>query len=344
MRPGPHNAITDVPGVRVGHTTLDGDGWLTGVTVVVPPAGTTAGVDVRGGGPGTRETDLLDPRGLVDAVDAVVLSGGSAFGLAAADGVARAAYEAGAGWPVGPAPEARVPIVPAAILFDLGRGGPWLHHPGPGHGAAAHASASAGPVAQGSVGAGTGCRAGGLRGGIGSASAVLPGGATVGAVVAVNSVGSPLAPDGSLLGAHWGVGDEFAGLPDPEPDLLAAHRTARAAEAEAVRAGTATTIAVVATDAALGKAGCQKLAGVAHDGMARALSPVHTSFDGDTVFALSTGARAALEGLDLVELHDAAACCLTRAIAHAMLAATSVDRSPDDGLVARSWRDALIRG
>ena len=132
VQTGPHDAITDVAGVRVGHTTRDEPGWLTGVTVVVPPPGTVGGVDVRGGGPGTRETDLLDPRNLVSAVDAVVLAGGSAFGLAAADGVAAAAYEAGAGWPVGPEPHERVPIVPAAILFDLGRGGSWLHHPGRG--------------------------------------------------------------------------------------------------------------------------------------------------------------------------------------------------------------------
>jgi L-aminopeptidase/D-esterase-like protein len=344
MRPGPHNAITDVPGVRVGHTTLDGAGWLTGVTVVVPPAGTTAGVDVRGGGPGTRETDLLDPRALVDAVDAVVLSGGSAFGLATADGVARAVYAAGGGWPVLPDPGARVPIVPAAILFDLGRGGSWLHHPSADDGAAAYDEAADGPVAQGSVGAGTGCRAGGLRGGLGSASAVLTGGTTVGALVAVNAIGSPVAPDGSLLGARWGLGGEFTGLPAPDPGLVSAHWTAREAEAAAMRAAGATTIVVVGTDATLDKAGCQKLAGVAHDGMARALSPVHTAFDGDTVFALATGAGPAPGGLDLLELHDAAAGCVTRAITHALLAAGSVDRAAEGGLAALSWREALTRG
>jgi L-aminopeptidase/D-esterase-like protein len=343
MRPGPHNAITDVPGLRVGHTTLDDEGWLTGVTVVVPPPGTCGGVDVRGGGPGTRETDLLDPRALVDAVDAVVLSGGSAFGLATADGVARAVYDAGGGWPVLPEPGARVPIVPAAILFDLGRGGAWLHHPGAEHGATAHVGATPGPVVQGSVGAGTGCRAGGLRGGLGSASAVLSGGTTVGAVVAVNAIGSPVAPDGSLLGARWGLGDEFVDLPAPDRELVTAHWAARAAEAEAMRAGAATTIAVVATDATLAKAGCQKLAGVAHDGMARAIAPVHTPYDGDTVFALATGARPAPDGFDLLELHDAAAGCVSRAVAHAMLAASSVDRSSEGGLVALGWLDALTR-
>ncbi len=344
MRPGPHNDLTDVPGLRVGHATRDEEGWLTGVTVVVPPRGTTAGVDVRGGGPGTRETDLLDPRALVDTVDAVVLSGGSAFGLGAADGVAGAVYEDGGGWPVLPNPQARVPIVPAAILFDLGRGGAWLHHPDAADGVIAYRGASDGPVAQGSVGAGTGCRAGGLRGGLGSASVLLSSGATVAALVAVNAVGSPVSPDGTLFGTRSGLGDEFADVADPDPERVAAHWAARADEADAMRAATATTLAVVATDATLTKAGCQKLAGVAHDGMARAVSPVHTPFDGDTVFALATGARPPAAGLDLLELHDATAGCLTRAIAHAMLAATSVDRASDGGLVARSWREALTRG
>ncbi len=135
MRPGTHNAITDVEGVLVGHATRDEPGWLTGVSVVLPPPGTVGGVDVRGGGPGTRETDLLDPANAVDAVDAVVLAGGSAFGLAAADGVADAVWAAGRGWPVGPGPDERVPIVPSAIVFDLGRAGVWRHHPGPADGA-----------------------------------------------------------------------------------------------------------------------------------------------------------------------------------------------------------------
>ncbi|QKE85703.1 P1 family peptidase [Arthrobacter sp. NEB 688] len=349
MRPGTHNAITDVEDVLVGHATRDEPGWLTGVSVVLPPPGTVGGVDVRGGGPGTRETDLLDPANAVDAVDAVVLAGGSAFGLAAADGVADAVWAAGRGWPVGPGPDERVPIVPSAIVFDLGRAGVWRHHPGPADGATAHAAASTGPVAQGSVGAGTGARAGGLRGGVGTASAVLDSGVTVGALVVVNAVGSPLARDGSLLGAAWGLGDELDGLPDPSPTALERHLAARRAEveaqragrAEALRPGRATTLAVVATDAGLTKAACRRLATVAHDGMARALSPVHTAFDGDTVFSLATGARPAPEPLDLVELHDAAAGCVTRAIVHALLAADSVDRSADGGLAALSWRDAL---
>ncbi len=338
MPTGNHDAITDVAGVRVGHTTRDEPGWLTGVTVVVPPPGTVGGVDVRGGGPGTRETDLLDPRNVVTAVDAVVLSGGSAFGLAAADGVAAAVYASGAGWPVGPAEHERVPIVPAAILFDLGRGGSWLSSPGPDDGAAAYRAATGGPVAQGSVGAGTGARAGGLRAGVGTASTVLTGGATVGALVVVNAVGTAFGADGRML-ARALVTDD---LPEPDAARVAAHWAARAQEAERLRAGTATTLAVVATDATLTKAGASKLAGVAHDGFARALSPVHTAYDGDTVFALATGARPAVTGIDEVELQTAAADCVSVAIVRAVLAATSVDRTADGGVALPCYHDALL--
>jgi len=339
VQPGPQDAITDVAGVRVGHTTRDEPGWLTGVTVVVPPPGTVGGVDVRGGGPGTRETDLLDPRNLVDAVDAVVLAGGSAFGLSAADGVAAAAYDAGAGWPVGPEAHERVPVVPAAIVFDLGRGGSWRNVPGPADGAAAYRAAADGPVEVGSVGAGTGARTGGLRGGVGTASIVLGSGATVGAVVVVNAVGATFGADGRMLAAHLIGADDL-----PAPDLVRAQAywAAVAEQTERLRAGTATTLAVVATDVAMTKAGCQKLAGVAHDGFARALSPVHTAFDGDTVFALATGERAALTGVDEVELQTAVADCVARAIVRAVLAAVSVDRTRDGGLWLPSYRDALV--
>lgn len=342
MRPGAHNAITDVPGVRVGHATRDEPGWLTGTTVVVPPVGTTAGVDVRGGGPGTRETDLLDPRNLVDAVDAIVLSGGSAYGLSSADGVVAALADEGRGWPVGPGPGEVVPIVPAAILFDLGRAGAWRHHPGSDEGRAAYLAASDGPVDEGGVGAGTGARAGGLRGGVGSASLVLSSGATVGALVAVNAVGSPLSPDGRLLAERLLVPGEVD-LPEPDPVAVQAHWERQATEAQALRAGTATTLAVVATDARLDKAACSKLAGVAHDGFARALSPVHTAFDGDTVFALSTPGEVTPTPFDVVELQTAAADCVSRAIARAVLAAASVDRTDAGGAALPGYRETLSR-
>ena len=342
MHPGAHNAITDVPGIRVGHATRDEPGWLTGTTVVLPPVGATGGVDVRGGGPGTRETDLLDPRNLVDAVDAVVLSGGSAYGLSAADGVVAALADEGRGWPAGPGAGEIVPIVPAAILFDLGRGGTWRHHPGPEEGRAAYLAASDGPVDEGGIGAGTGARAGGLRGGLGSASLVLPSGATVGALVAVNAVGSPLAPDGRLFAQHLLIPGEVE-LPTPDPVAVQGHREQQAAEAAALQAGTATTLAVVATDATLDKAGCAKLAGVAHDGFARALSPVHTAFDGDTVFALSTKAEAAPTPVELATLQTAAADCVARAVARALLAAEPVDRTADGGLRMPGYRSDLSR-
>lgn len=340
MQPGPHNAITDVDGVRVGHTTRDEPGWLTGVTVVVPPPGTVGSAVIRGGSPGTRETALLDPQALVDAVDAVVLAGGSAFGLSAADGVMAELYAAGRGWAVGPPPQV-VPIVPSAILFDLGRGGEWLHHPAPDDGARAFRTASDGPVAEGSLGAGTGARAGGLRGGVGTASVVLGSGVTVGALVVVNAAGSPLAADGTLRAAHLALGNELGTLPTPDPDRVAEHWAQRAAEEAELRAAMATTLAVVATDATLTMVGCQRLAGVAHDGFARALSPVHTAYDGDAVFTLATGGRPEVTGLDEVELQTAAADCVSRAVVRAVLAATSVDRTADGGIALLSYRDAI---
>ena len=341
MRPGPRNAITDVPGLRVGHATRDEPGWLTGTTVVVPPVGTCGGVDVRGGGPGTRETDVLAPWNLVDTVDAVVLSGGSAFGLAAADGVTQTLADEERGWPIGE-PGQVVPIVPSAILFDLGRGGGWRHHPGAAEGRAAYLAATDGPVDEGSIGAGTGASAGGLRGGIGTASLVLDSGVSVGALVAVNAVGSPLRPDGRLLAEDLLTPGEVD-VPEPDPAAAQAYWEARAAEAERLRAGTATTLAVVATDATLDKAGCTALARVSHDGFARALSPVHTAFDGDTVFTLSTGERALPSPMEVMALQRAAADCVSRAIARAVLAATSVDRRDEGGATLPGYRDTIGR-
>lgn len=344
--PGPKNSLTDVGGLSVGHATRDEPGWLTGCTVVLPPAGTVCGVDVRGGGPGTRETDLLDPRNTVDHVNAIVLGGGSALGLSAADGVARELLARRIGWPMDEDPNHVVPIVPAAILFDLGRAGSWANTPGPADGHAALVNASERPVPMGNVGAGTGAKSGGFRGGIGSASVVLPDGTTVAALVACNSVGSPVDPrTGQLyaLRADIGLSGEFDGVAIP---------TAQQVAAAADYAGNlpwqvngqpelATTIGVIATDAALTKAQCQKTAGVGHDGMARALKPIHTLMDGDTLFTLATGGRSAPDQVAMVLLMEAAADCVTRAIGHALLAATSVDRTSDGGMAFRSWRDAF---
>jgi putative pantetheine hydrolase len=343
VAPGPTNSLVDVAGLRVGHHTRDEPGWLTGVTVVLAPSGgAVAGVDVRGGGPGTRETDLLDPRNLVDQVHAVVLGGGSAFGLAAADGVMDALLDDGIGWPVGE-PGQVVPIVPAAILFDLGRGGSWGHRPRAEDGRAAYADASDSAVAQGCVGAGTGARVGGFKGGIGSASVVLASGTTVAALVAVNAAGSAVDPATGLpYAVGLGLGDELAHVGRPGSAELDASRVrAEAVPASAGRPGLATTIGVIATDATLTKAQCQKASGVGHDGLARALKPVHTLFDGDTLFTLATGERPAPDPVEQTLLMEAGADCVARAVVHALLAATSVDRSGEGGIRLRSWSDAF---
>jgi L-aminopeptidase/D-esterase-like protein len=341
LRQGPTNTLTDVPGIRVGHATRREPGWLTGTTVVrAPGEGAVGGVDVRGGAPGTRETDLLDPRALVDRVNAVVLTGGSAFGLAAADGVCQSLYAEGAGWPMGE-PGQVVPIVPAAVLFDLGRGGQFGNHPGAADGRAACDAASDGPVAQGCVGAGTGAVAGGLKGGVGSASVVFDDGTTVAALVAVNSFGAPFDLEtGELLAVRHGLGEEFAGVGRPEEaELRAARERAQAIDLDApLRPGMATIIGVIATDATLTKAECQKVSGLGHDGLARACHPVHTVLDGDTIFTLATGGRPAPDLVGLHALMVAAGDCVTRAVGHAMLAAESVSATPHD---LRSWRDAF---
>jgi putative pantetheine hydrolase len=331
VTPGPTNSLVDVAGLRVGHHSHVGDGWLTGSTLVLaPPGGAYGGVDVRGGGPGTRETDLLDPRNGVERVQAVLLTGGSAFGLGAADGVMARLLDAGAGVPGG-GPGEVVPIVPTAVIFDLGRGGDFRTHPGPATGQAAYDDATGpqggGPVRMGSIGAGTGAVAGGLKGGVGSASAVLPGGAVVAALVVVNAVGSAVdVRTGELYAARFGLPGEFDHLVAPAPGEVAAARQAATEVAGPMRglAPLATTLAVIATDVTLTKAGCAKLAGIAHDGMARAIRPVHTMADGDTVFGLSTATRPAPDPITLHLLLDAAGDCVTRAIGHAMLNAVGV--------------------
>ena len=275
-------AITDVAGLRVGHFT---DARRpTGCTVVLADGGAVCGVDVRGAAPGTRETDLLDPVNTIERVHAVVLAGGSAFGLDAASGVVGWLEARGIGHPVGPA---RVPIVPAAILFDLWVGDPGIR-PDAAAGRAACEAASDAPPAQGSVGAGAGATVGKLwgigramKGGIGTAS-VRVGGATVGALVAVNAIGDVIDPSSGrpLAGARSADGDRLIGT---TASLLGGDLPA------VLQPGAATTIGVVATDVALTKAECRKLAQGAHDGLARTIDPVHTAFDGDTLFALATG-------------------------------------------------------
>ncbi|MFJ9706253.1 P1 family peptidase [Streptomyces sp. NPDC101234] len=321
------DALTDVTGLRVGHATLRGDGRLTGTTVVLAPeGGAVAAVDVRGGGPGTKETDALDPRNLVQRAEAIVLTGGSAYGLDAASGVMAWLEERGRGVRVGPDPAHVVPVVPAACVFDLGRGGNFRARPDAAAGRTAveeaAASALGAPVREGCVGAGTGAVAGGLKGGVGSASTVLDSGITVAALVVANAAGEVLDPETGVL-----YGELFQGRVEYPEERV--HEAARRRLAEAA-AGNGlpplnTTLAVVATDAELSKAQAQKLAGTAHDGIARAVRPVHLLHDGDTVFALATGARPLdASPLALNEILAAGADLVTRAIVRAVRAAEPV--------------------
>jgi len=323
------DALTDVAGVRVGHATRSGDGWLTGTTVVLAPeGGAVAAVDVRGGGPGTKETDALDPRNVVQRVDAIVLTGGSAYGLDAASGVMAWLEEQGRGVRVGAEPTHVVPVVPAACVFDLGRGGDFRARPDAATGrAAVEAAAISGPgvrVREGCVGAGTGAAVGPMKGGVGTASLVLESGITVAALVVANAAGSVMDPETGVL-----YGELFQGrVTYPEAHV---HEAARRRLAETAAKHTPpplnTTLAVVATDAELTKAQAQKLAGTAHDGIARAVRPVHLLHDGDTVFALATGARPldAEHPLALNDILAAGADVVTRAIVRAVRAAESVD-------------------
>ncbi|MBL8930418.1 MAG: P1 family peptidase [Kineosporiaceae bacterium] len=337
------SCISDVAGIRVGHAHRRGDGWLTGTTVVLaPPEGAVAGVEVRGGGPGTRETDLLDPRALVERVHAVVLTGGSAFGLAAADGVMAGLAARGIGYPVGP-PGQVVPIVPAAVIFDLGRGGDFEARPDPSFGASAldAALAASGPCAQGAVGAGTGAVAGGFKGGVGTAAIVVDGGAgpvTVGALVVVNALGSCVDPASkSLYAAGFGVPGEFDDAPVGTADLPVAASLPIGSPPPGPVVPQATTIGVIATDATLTKAQCAKVAGIGHDGLARAVRPVHTLLDGDTLFTMATCAGPAPDLGGLQVLLEAAADCVTRAVGHAMLSATTVTTGAGSWPCLRDW-------
>ncbi|QNG18294.1 P1 family peptidase [Rhodococcus triatomae] len=351
--PGATDSIVDVEGLRVGHhSRLDEDatvgvpgvpgrGAACGVTVVLAPDGAVAGVDVRGGGPGTRETDLLSPENSVRHAHAIVLSGGSVYGLAAADGVVRWLEEHGHGIEMG-GEGLVVPIVPAAVIFDLPVGD-WQTRPDSTFGYLAAAAASSTRCDTGSVGAGTGARAGAIKGGVGSASATISSGpadgVTVAALMVANPVGAVFDPG---TGVPWGAGGDPGrfGLTAPRPaDVDTA--------AELAAKGTVfnTTIGVVATDAALPKDACRRIAVAGHDGLARAIRPAHSPLDGDTIFAVATGTRpggaeGAMPSAFAPDLAVRAAVCevaaevVERAVVKAILEATTVAGIP-------SYRDVF---
>ncbi len=314
MTPGPRNSITDVTGLRVGNA--QDDALKSGTTVLVGDVPFTTSVHVMGGAPGTRETDLLAPDKSVPAVDALVLSGGSAFGLDACSGVVDGLRAAGRGFAVH---DMRIPLVPGAILFDLVNGGDksWIDNPYRALGRAAFDAAST-DFDIGSVGAGTGAMTAMVKGGLGTASLVLPDGTTVAALVGVNPVGAVTTPgDRHFYAAPFELNGEFGGVgPDPASGL---GLTLDSRKATGIAAGANTTIAIVATDAALTKAECHRIATAAHDGIARATVPAHTPNDGDLVFGVSTGTRT--QG-NVMLIGHAAALCLSRAIARGVFAAT----------------------
>jgi L-aminopeptidase/D-esterase-like protein len=315
------HSLTAVEGIKVGHFTLKER--PTGCTVVLTEAGATAGVDVRGGAPGTRETDLLDPVNAVDKVNAILLAGGSAFGLDAASGVVRYLDERNIGYD---ALVAKVPIVPAAILFDLGVGGSPKIRPTADCGYQAALAAASGPVAEGSVGAGAGAtlgKSGGptrmMKSGVGTAAITLPDGLVVAALVAANPVGDVIDPDTGkvVAGVRTEDGKGFA-------DARVLVRTG--ALGERPRPAEHTTIGVVATNAKLRKADAQRVALMAHDGYARAIYPVHTPYDGDTIFALATGTGAGDANVALIGALAAEA--MAQAIVRAAREATGLPGIP----------------
>lgn len=327
MKPGPTNSICDIAGLRVGNA--QDDTLKSGTTVLIGDAPFTASVAVMGGAPGTRETDLLAPDKSVAAVDALVLSGGSAYGLDACSGVVDGLRSDGRGFRIG---AAQIPLVPGAILFDLLNGGEkdWTENPYRALGLAAYHAAQ--PETQtGTVGAGTGALTAMLKGGLGTASLQLPDGSTVAALVAANPVGAVTTPgDRHFYAAPFEMGDEFGGLgPDPASGLGLSRESRKMS---AMSARTNTTIAIVATNATLTKAECHRVATAAHDGIARACVPAHTPNDGDLVFSLSTDA---LPAADVLLTGHAAALCLSRAIARAVYAAT-----PAQGDIMPCWKTA----
>ena len=318
-------------GLRVGHA--HDERLKSGASVVLPDEPAVAAIHVMGGAPGTRETDLLAPEQTVERVHAVVLSGGSAFGLDAAAGVQAWLAGKGRGFAIG---TARVPVVPAAILFDLLNGGDkdWGRFPPYRELGFAAAERAAPSVESGSVGAGTGATTANLKGGFGAASTVLEDGATVAAFVAVNAVGRVTIGDGPhFWAAPFEVGNEFGGLGMPQ--TLPADATALVTKHGRSEAPTNTTIAVIATDATLSKAQAKRLAIMAHDGIARAVWPAHSPMDGDTVFVLSTEKRPLGDPVGgLVALGAAAAATLARAIALGVYSA-----APMPGDTLPTWRE-----
>jgi L-aminopeptidase/D-esterase-like protein len=348
------NSITDVAGIRVGHHhRLDpeatmGSGWARGVSVVVTPPGTVGAVDCRGGAPGSRETDLLDPANSVRYVDAVLIAGGSAYGLAAADGVMRWLEEHGRGVAM---TGGVVPIVPGAVIFDLDVGA-WSHRPTAEFGYAAASAAADGQgksVAVGTVGAGVGACAGVLKGGVGTASTTLSSGVTVGALVAVNSAGNVIDQATGLPWLNYLV-DELGLTPPPGEQIAAL------ANLESPLSSLNTAVAVVATDAALSPAACQQVARTAHDGLARSIRPAHTPVDGDMVFALATGAVEVAPPADtpaafspetalVTAVGTAAADCLAHAVLVGVIAAESVAGIPTyRGLLPGAFQRAKGNG
>lgn len=335
MVPGRRNLISDVAGLRVGSSA---DARLkSGVTVVICDEPAVAAVQVLGGAPGTRETDLLEPHNTVERVDAVVLSGGSGFGLDAASGVQAWLREQGRGFPVGPH---RIPIVPAAILFDLMNGGnkDWGRYPPYrelGHEAASNAAEA---FAIGSAGAGTGALTFGLKGGLGSASSVLQSDVTVGALVAVNAIGNVTVGDaGHFWAAPFEKDVEFGGRGFPAPLPADADRIALKMRDRA-RPAANTTIGLIATDASLTKAQAKRLAISAHDGFARAIWPAHTAMDGDLVFALATGEKPAPRDDAFIDLCAAASATMARAVARGVFAA-----SPAPADILPTWHERYGR-
>jgi L-aminopeptidase/D-esterase-like protein len=329
----PRNLITDIPGIRVGHAA---DAKLaSGSTAIVFDKAVVASVDVRGGGPGTRETALLDPAQTIEGIDAIVLSGGSAFGLDAASGVQAYMREIGRGFRIR---DAVVPIIPAAIMFDLLNGGnkDWGRYP-PFRELGYEAAKNAGSdVALGSVGAGLGATTATLKGGVGSASAQMRGGITVGALVVVNAVGTTVIGDGPhFWAAPFEQNGEFGGRGWPAK-LSPADLAIRAKGGPQEN----TTIAVIATDARLNKAQCNRLAVMAQDGLARAIYPVHTPLDGDVVFSAATGAKPLADPhYGLAELGMVAANVMARAIARGVFEASAL---PFAGALP-SWKEKFAK-